>query len=264
MSLLKPDHIYSYSQLTSFDECPYGYYLQRIEGLQQQSNAFAEQGTLIHDLIDQWAKGLIPAEDLPKEYKRRYPEEVVTQFPRLLAARGYTEKSYDAGLRYFENFDQFEDLDIIDTECKFKTDLAGRPFIGIIDMVARNKDTGEFIVLDHKSKSLNSFTKDEDNMYRQQLLYSKFVYEKYNQWPDIMMFNLFKEDGLRMSRPFDRFAYDKAVVWAAGIMDQIEKFEMLDWLEKKEESDFFCQNLCNMRSHCSNGQSKPYKRKTKQ
>ena len=178
MSLLQPDHIYSYSQLTSFDECPYSYYLQRIEGLQQKSNAFAEQGTFIHDLIDQWAKGLIPAEDLPEEYKKNYADAVITQFPRMLAARGYTEKTYESGLRYFENFDQFDDLDIIDTELKFKTDIAGRPFVGIIDMIAKDKATGEFIVLDHKSKSLNSFQKDENNMYRQQLLYSKHVYEK--------------------------------------------------------------------------------------
>lgn len=261
MSLLKPDHIYSYSQLTSFEECPYGYYLQRIEHLQQAPNGFAEQGTLIHELIDEWAKGLIATEDLSEEYKRRYPDYVVTQFPRMLAAKGYAEKTYDAGLRYFENFDCFNDLKIIGTETEFHTDIAGRRFVGVVDMVAEDKDSGQLVVLDHKSKSLNSFKKDEDNMYRQQLLYSKYVYETYGKWPDMMMFNLFKEDGMRMSRPFSKFDYDKAVAWAGKIMDQIESFEMLDWLEKKDESDFFCQNLCNMRQHCSNGQAPRKKRK---
>lgn len=261
MSLLGDNHIYSYSQLTSFAECPYSFYLQRVEHLPQKSNAFAEQGTLIHDLIDQWAKGELKKEDLVSEYKRRYPEEVVTQFPRLLAARGYVEKSYDAGLRYFESFDEFADLEIIGTETKFKTLLCGRPFIGIVDMVAKDKATGELIVLDHKSKSLNSFKKSEDEMYRQQTLYAQYVYEKYGRWPDIMMFNLFKEDGMRMSRPFTEAAYKEAEAWAGNIMDQIETFEIMDWLSQKDEPDFFCQNLCNMREHCSLGQPNWKKKK---
>lgn len=260
MSLLKPNHIYSYSQLTSFAECPYSFYLQRVEHLPQKSNGFAEQGTLIHDLIDKWAKGELQQSELVPEYIRRYPEEVVTQFPRILAAKGYTEKTYEAGLRYFENFDAFEDLEIIGTETEFKTDLCGRPFVGIIDMVAREKATGALVVLDHKSKSLNSFKKNEDEMFRQQLLYSKRVREEYGVWPDLLMFNLFKEDGMRMSHPFDLKDYEEAEAWAGHQMDQIEAFEMLDWLAQKPAPDFFCQNLCNMRDHCANGQP-VYRRK---
>ncbi len=254
MGLLKDNHVYSYSQLTSFDECPYGFYLQRIEGLPQKSNGFAEQGSLIHDLIDRWAKGELKKEDLVPEYIRRYPEEVVTQFPRLLAAKGYVEKTYDAGLRYFETFDEFADLHIIGTETKFRIELCGRPFVGIVDMVAEDKNTGELIILDHKSKSLRSFQKSEDEMYRQQLIYAQYVHEQYDRWPDLMMFNLFKEDGLRMSRPFTMDDYQAAMSWADNIMNKIESYEMLDWLSEKPEPDFFCQNLCNMRDHCRNGQ----------
>lgn len=254
MSLLSPNHVYSYSQLTSFSECPYSFYLQRVEHLPQKSNAFAEQGTLIHDLIDQWAKGALKKDQLVQEYQRRYPEEVVTQFPRLLAAKGYVEKAYNAGLEYFENFDEFQDLEIVGTETKFKTLLCGRPFVGIVDMVAKDKATGALIVLDHKSKSLSSFTKSEDEMYRQQTLYALYVHEKYGQWPDLMQFNLFKENGMRMSRPFTVEAFKEAEAWAGNIMDQIEEFEMLDWLAQKENPDFFCQNLCSMRDHCSLGQ----------
>lgn len=259
MGLLRENHIYSYSQLTSFEECPYSFYLQRMEGLPQKSNGFAEQGTLIHDLIDQWAKGLLTKEQLPIEYARRYPDEVVTQFPRILAAKGYVEKTYDAGLHYFETFDEFEGLKIIGTETKFKNNICGRPFVGIVDMIAEDQKTGELIIVDHKSKSLKSFMKNEDAMFRQQLIYSQHVYETYGKWPDQMMFNLFKEDGMRISRPFIKQDFDAALAWADEIMNKIESFEMLDWLEQKPEPDFFCQNLCNMRDHCANGQ--PYKRK---
>ena len=73
MGLFDKNHVYSYSQLNSFDECKYGFYLQRIEGLEEQaSNAFAERGSLIHDLLDQWAKKLLTKEQMLEEYERRY------------------------------------------------------------------------------------------------------------------------------------------------------------------------------------------------
>jgi len=56
LSLLKTNHKYSYSQLSSFSECPFAYYLKHIEGVNEQSNGFAEQGSLIHDILDKWAK----------------------------------------------------------------------------------------------------------------------------------------------------------------------------------------------------------------
>lgn len=260
MSLISDGHVYSYSQLSSFDECPYGFYLQRIEKLEPQSNGFAEQGTLIHDLLDKWAKGEIPKERLPEEYERRYPEEVVTAFPRMLAAKGYTQKTYQQGLDYFINFDGFAGYTIIAAEEKFRTKIAGRPFIGIVDMVLKDDVTEEIIVVDHKSKSKASFRKLEDAMYRQQLLYAQHVREKYGVWPDRMMFNLFKEGGEKMERPFTKEDFDNAVAWAGDIMDKIESFELIDWLDSKEQN-FFCTEICSMRKHCHNGVTMPKKKR---
>ena len=259
MSLLKDNHRYSYSQLSSVSECPYGFYLQRIERAEQQSNGFAEQGTLIHDLLDQWAKGELTKEQLPDAYARRYSNEVVTKFPRMLTAKGYAEKAYQLGLDYFENFDEFVGYTVISAEEKFETEIDGRPFIGIIDMVLKDDLTDELIVLDHKSKSLSSFKKSEDEMYKQQLVYSKYIYEKYGQYPDRLMFNLFKEGGIKMERPFKKEDYDAAMQWAADQIHKIEEYELLDWLECKEP-DFFCNEICSVRKHCPNGIVKPAKK----
>lgn len=262
MGLLKDNHIYSYSQLSSFSECPYGFYLQRIEHLEQTQNAFAEQGTLIHDLLDKWAKKELTVEQLPLEYERRYPEEVLSAWPRMLAAKGYAEKTFQQGLDYFLNFDEFRGFEVVSAEEKFRTDISGRPFVGIVDMVLRDQVTDELIVLDHKSKSLSSFRKNEDEMYRQQLLYSKYIKEKYGKFPDRMMFNLFKEGGLKQERLFNEADYDQAMRWATEIIEKIEAYDVLDWLQSKEQ-DFFCTELCSMRKHCSNGQSKGYTKKRK-
>lgn len=260
MNLLKEDHIYSYSQLSSVSECPFGFYLQRIERVDQQSNGFAEQGTLIHDLLDQWAKGELTKDQLPSEYARRYPEEVVTKFPRVLAAKGYAEKAYNLGIEYFENFDEFAGYTIVGTEEKFETEIDGRPFVGIIDMILRDEITDELIVCDHKSKSLAAFKKNEDEMYRQQLLYAKYVFEKYGQWPDRLMFNLFKEGGMKKERRFQMEDYEAAMAWAIEQIHKIEDYDVLEWLECKQP-DFFCNEICSVRKHCPNGIAKPASKK---
>lgn len=266
MSLLKEGHKYSFSQLESFASCPFGYYLQKIEhNPDLVSNAFASQGTLIHDLLDLWAKGMIPAEKLPEEYARRYPEEVKERWPRMLETKGYAEKAYQLGYDYFSNFDCFEGYDIVATEEKFEIDIAGRPFVGIVDMIMKDSKTGELIVLDHKSKSLDAFKKAEDEMYRQQLIYSKFVYEKYGKFPDLLMFNLFKENGLKKQRPFSKEQYEETLKWAEDIIVKIENSNVFDFLETKqvnpERPDFFCTELCSCRKVCPNGNKRNYKRK---
>lgn len=261
MSMLPEQHVYSYSQLSSFAECPYSFYLQKIEhNPNMVQNAFASQGTLIHDLLDLWAKQQLTKDQLSAEYKRRYPLEVTEPWPKLLAAKGYAQKAFQIGLDYFQNFDEFQEFEIISTEERFKIEIAGRPFVGVIDMVAKDKSTGELIVVDHKSKSLTAFKKAEEEMYRQQYLYSKYVYEQMGQWPDLLMFNLFKENGLKMSKPFDLQEYRQTLSWAEEQMIKMESYDFVDWLATKEvqpgKPEFFCTELCSCRKVCPNGQMK--------
>ena len=271
MGLLSEKHTYSYSQLNSFSECAYGFYLQKIEGLEEQaSNAFAERGTLIHDLLDQWAKKKLDKQGMLEEYVRRYPEEVVTAFPRLLSAKGYTAKAYQQGLDFIEGFDEFEGFKVLSAEEKFKIELplkdgTTRPFVGIIDMMLEDLKTNELVICDHKSKSLTSFKKNENEMYRQQLLYSTYVKQQYGKYPDRMMFHLFNESGVKMERLFSVDDYNDTISWASQQIEGIENYTMIDWLMCKEKPDFYCWELCSARKACPNGimpDTKSRKRKT--
>lgn len=261
MGLIKDSHVYSYSQLSSFDECPYSFYLQRIEKVDDlASNAFAERGTLIHDLLDQWGKGILKKEDMIAEYERRYGDEVVTAFPRMM--KGYTEKAYAQGIEFLENFDEFKGYKVISTEEKFTIDLpltdgSTRKFTGIIDLILRKEWTNELIICDHKSKSMASFKKAENEMYRQQLLYTQYVLEKYGEWPAELMFHLFGENGEKPSRPFDVKQFREALGWATDCIKGIENNTVLDWLDYKDSSDFYCQELCSVRRHCPKSLEKP-------
>lgn len=259
MSLLEEDHVYSYSQLSSFDQCRYGYYLQRIEGLQEEtSNAFAERGSLIHDLLDQWAKKILTKEDMIAEYERRYSEEVKTAWPRKLAAQGYAQKAYDTGIQFLESFDEFDGYEVLSAEEAFKVDLpltdgTTRPFAGIIDMMLKEKSSGDLIICDHKSKSLQSFRKSEDEMYRQQFLYSTYVKLKYGKYPDRLLFHLFNEAGCKPQRLFSLDEYDSTIAWASKQIKSMEDSSVLDWLMCKEKADYFCWEICSARRECPNG-----------
>ena len=258
MSLLKDGHRFSYSQLSSFSECPFNYYLKHIEGVEDQSNGFAEQGTLIHDILDKWAKKELKIEELATEYERRYADEVVTSFPRMLSSKGYAEKTYLQGLEYFQNFTGFPGYEVVSAEEKFDMPLklkdgSERPFIAFVDLVLRDEFTGGLVVMDHKSKSWSTFRKERETMYKQQY----FIHEKYGEWPLSLAFNLFKENGKLDEQEFSLDKFEEVMQWATDAILQIESYNILDWMACKYQKtpgkpDMFCSSICGVRSQCPN------------
>ena len=90
-------------------------------------------------------------------------------------------------------------------------------------------------------------------MYRQQLLYSTYVKEKYGKYPDRLMFHLFNENGVKPERLFSPEEYDKTIAWATKQITSMEDYSIIDWLKCKEKADYFCWNLCSARKVCPNG-----------
>lgn len=259
--------MFSYSQLSSFDECPYSYYLQRIEKVDETlSNPFSERGSLIHDLLDQWAKGNLKKEDMPDEYDRRYGDEVVSAYPPFMSKMAM--EKYKSGREFLENFDEFRGYKVVSAEEKFTIDLmlsdgTTRPFTGVVDMILRKDWTDELIICDHKSKSAEAFKKAEKEMWRQQYLYSQYVFEKYGEWPKILMFNLFGDNGSKPEKEFNLTEFRETIQWATERIKHIENNTVLDWLECKDSSDFYCQNLCSVRTYCPRSTEKPLTKKEK-
>lgn len=266
MGLLPVDHVYSYSQLQSFDECKYAFYLKRIESLPEEAtNAFAEKGSLIHNLLDEWAKGLLSKDDMIAEYDRRYGDEVQSAWPRMM--KGYAQKAYQQGYEFLQDFDEFQGYEILMAEEKYTSEIelpdgSSRPFVGIVDLIVRDESNGHLIIFDHKSKGKSSFKKAEDEMYMQLYMYAQFVKEKFGQYPDELGFHLFNQEGIKVKRPFDLSEYERVMKWAADRIMQIEEASMLEWLECKEKPDFYCWELCPYRKEtCPNGIRPPTKKK---
>ena len=244
MCLIPPNFKWSFSKISSFAHCPMSFKLQYIDKVPQDENSFSQYGTFAHLLLEKYSKGELPAIALASEYEDGYDSAVTRPFPPF--PKGMAQKYYEAGLSYFENFDGFgDDWDVLSVEDKFEMDIGGYPFVGIADLVLRNKNTGEIWVIDHKSKSKSSMDKELLTYRRQLYTYAAHVKQKYGVFPDRLSFNMFKE-GTWIHEAFDHQMYEDTMKW---IVDTIESilFEV-DWAVSP--NSYFCRFVCGVLDAC--------------
>ena len=120
----------------------------------QENNAYAEYGTHCHSILERWARGELMAFELAEAYESEYGQAVRHYFPPF--PRGLAGKYYEEGLAYFNAFDGFGEQEILSVEDRFEIDIRGNRFVGIADLILRDRNTGAISVIDHKSKSMQS------------------------------------------------------------------------------------------------------------
>ena len=260
MKHLPSDFRWSFTKLSSFKSCPMSFYLEYVCNPSRDEeipNFFAQYGSCAHKILEEYFKGSLPQFLLADEWTRRYPEEVVVPPPPFPA--GYGEKAFAAGLKYFESFDGFGDeWEIVSVEKKFVLNIDGHRVVGIADLVLRNKETGEYWVVDHKSKSKSSLKKDHD-IYRHQLyLYAMWVKEEYGVYPTKLSFNLFKEN-MMVDETFTEDALEETRRW---ILDTIREIEICDTFEDwktpiklgETKEAYSCRWICGCNAVCNDYQ----------
>lgn len=248
---------WSFSRLESFNQCPYGWYKKYVLCEDGENNAFAEYGSCVHKLLEQYSNGELDAFDLAPEYERRFDEEVVTEFPpnKYVDMR---ESYFYKGLNYFEGFNGILDCEyeVMGVEKKVNFEIDGKPFVGFIDLLVKDAE-GHIICTDHKSASLKwnkngSISKGDAeklHMYRrQQYLYSKALIEE-GLKPDYLCWNFFNSSKTYMI-PFDMDEYNEALQWAS---DTIKEIEAVEEFEPRPDY-YFCHNICDQRMSCEHGQ----------
>ena len=129
--------------------------------------------------------------------------------------------------------------------------LAGERFVGVIDLILKNEETGGYVLVDHKSSSQSSFNRSRTAMYRQLFLYAKYLADHYGCFPERLRFNLFRENSAD-EQPFRPEAYMEAVQWAEQGIQAMQQRDLPDWFECKPEQ-FYCTALCPSRDACPYG-----------
>lgn len=250
MTIQIPDKFdWSFSKLSAYETCPLSFKLQYLQDppLPKQQNAWAEYGILCHTLLEEYAKGELASNCLTAEYKERYPDVVVHNFPPY--PKGYAEKAFQQGIDYFDSFSGFGDqYDVVSTEEFFRMKIGPYDFVGISDLVLRDKNTDELIVIDHKTKSESSM-KNEIDLYKKQLyIYAEHVKNKYGRYPSQIQFNMIKSKAPIIEQ-FSPEKHQETLAWVEDTIDLL--FFEQNWIAKPNQ--YYCKYICPVFQHCEAG-----------
>lgn len=262
---------FSFSSVNSFHNCKRCFWLTYLQKpkLDREENAFAQWGTFMHSLYERFYRGQLDFFDVCEEYDSKYNNQITLAFPKNRWV-DLGKKYYESGLKALESFvDLPENIELVGTEIKVQLKIDGIAFVGFIDMVLRNKDTQNLIVVDHKSKSKFTSKQEQKEYARQLYLYSLAVKEKFGTYPSKLVFNMFRA-GQIVEIDFSESDLQEAIDWFTETVGQI--FLETSWQDKIateyknkdlklaafKKQDFFCNELCSMRKYCQ--RSKDFKK----
>lgn len=256
---------WSYSRLTSFSQCKYGFYLAYIvkddDLYLNEGNFWAEAGVLVHEILERFFKKEITQQEAAEYFRDNFWDSICYKVkPEIM------QKTYNQCLDFFENADLswLDNYEILGVEKEIKLTISGYDFIGYIDLLLRDKRDGKIVVLDNKSgepfftKSGTVKKSSEHSFYKyekQMTLYSRGVYEEYGEYPKELVWLHFKSGGALSVVPFDLHKYKDAVQW---LIDTIHDVENEDDFQASYEF-FYCKNLCGFRDSCEVAQKEKRK-----
>ena len=245
MCVVPPGFKFSFSCLESFNNCSLAWKMHYIDKLEEDQNYYAEYGTAVHQVLEGWAKGEIPDFAMAEEWEEIYEEHVLHAPPPY--PKGQAEKNYNLAKDYFEHFDGFGDqYSVVSAEEKFEVEVEGYIIRGLADLVLQDKNDGEYVIIDHKTKSTKTMANDFDTYVHQLYIYAMYVHQKFGKYPKKMAFNLIKDKDIPFEEEFSMAGLERTKRW---IVDTIEKIKQSkEWIAGG--SPFFCQFICGYRYSC--------------
>ena len=248
-SFIIEDMLWSYSRLTSFEDCKYRWFLQYIQKKRSdEPKFFSTYGRFLHSIMEQYLSGKLGKEDLVPYYLENYDEEVIGDAP----SQKIKDNFFKNALVYLQDCN-FPYHDNIAVEKRVRFEIDGYKFIGFIDVLSRTGKSSLHIT-DHKSHGLmprsgrrfpTKYDKELDDYLRQQYLYSIPVHDEYGQYPKTLNFNCYRH-GRFITEPFDPIKLHEVKVWAVNLIDTIKNEK--EWEPNPDQ--FKCNYICDMKGHC--------------
>lgn len=229
---------WSYSRLDSYNQCPYQFYLKYVEGLEGESNAWAEVGSFCHSILEGVAKGEIPHQAVSDYFVEHYPDVL---FPDLSDKYDYGEKLRDELLDFFDHFEGFDN--VVSVERHFTLDLDnGDKLQGFVDREFMHN--GKVKCVDYKISA--PFKKaDLVKKKRQLYIYAESIFREYGEYPDEMEFYFLKARKKTIV-PFKQEELKETFDWVYSTIEAINNEQSFE----ARPNFFVCQNLCDFRNIC--------------
>lgn len=245
---------YSFSKLNAYYHCGHEFYRRYIECEKTESSFFSEFGSYVHKILEKYYNCELSLFELSGHYEECFDENI-KHTPPPNKYVDLKEVYYQKGLDFFNNladFD-FDTYEILGVEKEIHFTIAEKEFIGFIDLLLREKATGNIIMRDHKSASIKFLKNGQPSkkdvahvleFKRQQYIYSKAVKDEYETFPKTLQWNLFKDQYIYQIE-FNEEEYNDAIRWAEETIDLISKECM--WLPDNSNY-FYCNHLCGYRN----------------
>lgn len=244
---------WSFSRLNNFYTCPYEFYLHYIQCNPSVGGFFGAYGSFMHKILEMYERGELSIFEISQYYEDNFNEVVPWDAP----PNNYVDirqSYYDKGLEYLDNLDLIlDEYEILGIEKQVNFKLQSYDVIGYIDLLLKKRDSGEIIILDHKSASLkfkkNGEISKKDAQHfldfkRQLYLYSVPVIQECGK-VDKLVWNMFK-DRKYIEIPWKQEEYEESKKWVIDTIHMIENEE--DWEAKPDY--YYCHYLCGQREIC--------------
>lgn len=243
------DIVWSYSNIETFNDCRYRWFLKYISRYKSADKFYASYGLFMHTLLEKYYRGEMSKDEMLQTFLKDFSKEVKGRRPKSSIVQKYIK----CGAEYLKNFTPFEYKTIsVEEKINFNIDDDIK-FVVRIDFIGQD-DEGEYVVIDNKSRDLKPRSnrkkptvkdKELDSMLRQLYVYAGAVKYKYGKFPKYLCFNCFKS-GVFIKEEFDEEKYNETIDWVKSNVAEIKETE--DFYPNKEY--FSCRYICGMSHLC--------------
>lgn len=231
---------WSYSRLRAYEDCGYGFFLNYIEEEEETKHFYAEYGSLIHRILEQFYSGAITKEQALSMFMTGFVLDLPDEVKPSIA-----ENYYQQGKEYLSSLAMPKEK-IVGVEERLNFKVGDYSFVGFVDLLL--EDDG-LIIQDHKSRILRRGTEKQneefDSFTKQLYLYSAGIKQRYGQLPKKLRFNCFR-NGTLLEEVFNKNKYKETIQWA---LDTIKKIEQESTWKPSLEW-FKCKYICGFSDSC--------------
>lgn len=242
------DIIWSYSNLESFHDCRYRWFLRYIKRYKQEDKFYASYGSFMHTILERFYRGEMSKDDMLTTFLTNFSKEVLGTRPKASIVKSYIQK----GTEYLKNFVPLP-YKIVSIEEQIDFNINDIKLTSRIDYIGEDEN-GDLIIVDNKSRDLkprsgrkNPTIKDKelDSMLKQLYLYSAAVKFKYGKFPKYLCFNCFKAN-VFIKEPFNEEAYYQTIQWIKDTVNEVKQTD--DFYPNREF--FACHYICGVSNQC--------------
>lgn len=245
------DMTWSFSRLHAWEQCPYAFYLRYIENREGESNYYAANGKCMHEVLEAVFKYEIKIDECTQLYADKY--DLICEKTK----QSVMDSTYEKCMDYLCEIDGIdsEKYEIIGVELKLEFKIGKYKFVGYADLVVKNKENGEVILVDHKQakhfmkKDGTPLKSQLENFlaYRHQMyIYCKGLKDCMGINVDKIVWHHFKDDGVLTIIPFVQEEYEETMQWAVCTIEKIKKDKSFE----SNKSFVMCSSLCDYRNDC--------------